>query len=116
MHPQKGGFDAFRGGDDEFGLSLSFDANLQPALEVSSTALRRADDIFQNEQEIILQAAQDTTKPKKPQLYIDENGYVLSYNVSLRALNTFRAIDSSPKVDRPVQIPRSITRPHKRHR
>ena len=46
----------------------------------------RADDIFQNEQEMIMQAAQDTTKPKKPQLYIDENGYVLYYNSYLRAL------------------------------
>jgi mediator of replication checkpoint protein 1 len=73
---QKGGFDAFRNADDDFGLSLSLDAKLQPALEVSSTALRRADDIFQNEQEMILQAAQDSAKPKKPQLYIDDNGHV----------------------------------------
>ncbi|KAF9649593.1 hypothetical protein BDM02DRAFT_3268545 [Thelephora ganbajun] len=74
--PRKGGFDAFRKGDDEFGFSLSFDAELQPALEVSSTALRRADDIFQNEQEMIMQAAQASAKPKKPQLYIDENGFL----------------------------------------
>lgn len=56
---------------------MTLDAKLQPALEVSSTALRRADDIFQNEQEVVLRAAQDSVKPKKPQLYIDENGYVL---------------------------------------
>lgn len=71
---QKGGFDIFRKGDDEFGLSLTLDAKLQPALEVGSAALRRADDIFQNEQEMILRAAQDSAKSKKPQLYIDENG------------------------------------------
>jgi len=41
----------------------------------------RADNIFQNEQEMIIQAAQDMTKPKKPQMYIDENGYVLSHRV-----------------------------------
>lgn len=81
---QKGGFDAFRKGDDEFGLSLSLDAKLQPALEVSSTALRRADEIFQNEQEMVLRAAQDSARPKKPQMYIDENGYVLSRNLSLQ--------------------------------
>jgi len=113
---QKGGFDAFRKGDNEFGLSLSLNAKLQPALEVSSTALRRADDIFQGEQEMIMQAAQDMAKPKKPQLYIDENGYALCYNVSPQILKVSRTIGSSPRVDRLVQIPRPITPPHKRRR
>ena len=54
---------------------------LQPALEVSPTALRRADEIFQNEQEMILKAAQNSVKPKKPQLYIDDNGYVVVKSV-----------------------------------
>jgi len=73
----------------------------------------RADNIFQNEQEMIIRAAQDTIKPKKPQLYIDENGYVLCSTVSLRTLKTFHTTGSSPRVDRPVQIPRFITLPHK---
>lgn len=89
---------------------------LQPALEVSSTALVRADDIFQNEQEMIMQAAQDTTKPKKPQLYIDENGYALCYKISPQTLKVPHAVGSSPRVDRPVQIPTCIFLPHKRHR
>jgi len=114
VRQQKGGFDAFRKGDDEFGFSLSLDAKLQPALEVSSTALRRADDIFQGEQEMIMEAAQEMTKSKKPQMYIDENGYVSYYVVSLQILKVPRHIGSSPRVDRLVPILRSITLPHKR--
>ena len=73
----------------------------------------RAENIFQREQEMIMQAAQDTTKPKKPQLYIDENGYVLCHSISLRALKVLRATGSSPRADQLVQILRSITLPHK---
>jgi len=91
---QRGGFDAFRKGDDEFELSLSLDAKLQPALEVSSTALMRADNIFQNEQDMIIQAAQDMIKPKKPQMYIDENGCVLCCTIPVRALKALRTIGS----------------------
>jgi len=111
---QKGGFDAFRKGDDEFGLSLSLDAKLQPALEVSSTALRKADDIFQNEQEMIMQAAQETAKPTKPQLYIDENGFV-HRKLFFFQLDAFRNADSSHRVDRLVQIPSSIISLRRRH-
>ena len=94
---------------------MSLDAKLQPALEVSSTALRRADDIFQNEQEMILQAAQASVKPKKPQLYIDENGYVLGNGLPPRILNAPDTVGFSPRVGRLVQIPSSITLLRKRH-
>ena len=73
----------------------------------------RADNIFQHEQEMIMQAAQDMTKPKKPQLYIDENGYALCHNVSLRALMVLLVAGSLPRADRLVQVPRCTTLPHK---
>jgi hypothetical protein len=93
---------------------LSLDVKLQPALEVSPTALRRADDIFQNEQEMILKAAQNSVKQKKPQLYIDDNGWVARWGVLLETL-TRHSTDSSLRVVHLAQIPSSIALQHKPH-
>lgn len=60
-------------GEDAKELSLTLDTKLQPALEVNSQIKRKADAIFEKEQNFVLEEA-----VKKPQtkevLYVTENG------------------------------------------
>jgi mediator of replication checkpoint protein 1 len=54
---------------------LSLDVELQPALEVSSTLRRKADNIFEKEQEYVIEIANDQQKQdNNPEWYIRENG------------------------------------------
>lgn len=54
---------------------MSLDVELQPALEVSSTLRRKADNIFEKEQEYVIEIANDHQKQdNNPEWYIRENG------------------------------------------
>ncbi|KAG6866491.1 hypothetical protein C0991_003035 [Blastosporella zonata] len=56
-------------------LDLTQDVTLQPAFEVSGTFLRKADQIFEKEQEYIVEAANKKT-PKEQELYVNEHGFL----------------------------------------
>lgn len=68
-----GGFSHIRRPGQIDQLLLTQDIGLQPALEVSAQVKRRADAIFDKEQDILVEEA-NMRPQKKPQLYIDENG------------------------------------------
>ena len=57
-------------------LSLTLDTKLQPALSVTSQVRRKADALFEKEQEFALEeaATSATSSGTKPELYIGENG------------------------------------------
>ncbi|KAG1780344.1 MRC1-like domain-containing protein [Suillus placidus] len=58
-------------------LALSLDVGLEPALEVSSTLRRKADNIFEKEQEYVIEIANDQQKQDNdPEWYIRENGFL----------------------------------------
>ncbi|KAG1820532.1 MRC1-like domain-containing protein [Suillus subaureus] len=58
-------------------LALSLDVGLEPALEVSSTLRRKADNIFEKEQEYVVEIANDQQKQdNNPEWYITENGFL----------------------------------------
>ncbi|EGO27257.1 hypothetical protein SERLADRAFT_413730 [Serpula lacrymans var. lacrymans S7.9] len=79
-------------------LSLTLDVGLQPALEVSGTLRRRADAIFEKEQDYVVESANQ--KPgQKEVLYVNDHGF----------LTQTRPEASSPEVYRlatPSQIAR----------
>lgn len=52
---------------------LTQDVSLQPALEVSTQVRRRADAIFDKEQDILVEEA-NMRPQRKTELYINENG------------------------------------------
>ncbi|KAI6004135.1 hypothetical protein EDD15DRAFT_2156102 [Pisolithus albus] len=56
-------------------LSLTLDVGLQPALEVSGTLRRKADMIFEKEQEYVVAAAQKEQRPKEV-LYVNDHGFL----------------------------------------
>lgn len=67
---------AAQAGDD---MELTQDDAPQPELDVSSTLLRKADEIFQKEQEqIALQQQEELAaeKLKSPEMFINESGWV----------------------------------------
>ncbi|KAG2071979.1 hypothetical protein BDR04DRAFT_1097661 [Suillus decipiens] len=67
---------SFKAGDCNE-LALSLDVGLEPALEVSSTLRRKADNIFEKEQEYLIEIANDQQKQDNdPEWYIQENGFL----------------------------------------
>lgn len=56
-------------------LSLSLDVRLQPALEVTGTLRRKADMIFEKEQEYVVAAAQKEQRLKEV-LYVNDHGFL----------------------------------------
>ena len=59
-------------------LALTEDVALQPALDIGQTLRRKADDIFEKEQQIIAERGNRETSPEKKRLYVNEHGYVLA--------------------------------------
>ncbi|KAJ4472160.1 hypothetical protein J3R30DRAFT_3523743 [Lentinula aciculospora] len=56
-------------------LALTQDIGLQPALEVDESLVRQADKVFEREQELLLEAVNESTS-KKPELYINDQGFI----------------------------------------
>ncbi|KAK7470981.1 hypothetical protein VKT23_002395 [Stygiomarasmius scandens] len=79
-------------------LELTQDVALQPALEVDGSLQRRADAIFEKDQEYVLQAANDSrisALRKEATLYIKDNGF----------LTQTRPEGSSPEIYRAAPSP-----------
>ncbi|KAH8118471.1 MRC1-like domain-containing protein [Phellopilus nigrolimitatus] len=55
-------------------FSLTLDTKLQPALEVTTQVRRKADAIFEKEQDFVLEEANNDRPQSKRELYITENG------------------------------------------
>jgi len=55
-------------------LSLTMDVALQPALDISQTLRRKADEIFDKEQELIAEGANRGISPEKKRMYVNEHG------------------------------------------
>jgi mediator of replication checkpoint protein 1 len=62
-------------GTENDGLSLTLDVGLKPALEVSGTLRRKAETIFEKEQEYVVAAAVRQTDGPKELLYVNDHGY-----------------------------------------
>lgn len=57
-------------------LALTEDLALQPALDIRQSLLRKADDIFEKEQQLIVEAALQAASPEKKSFFVNEHGYV----------------------------------------
>lgn len=58
-------------------LSLSLGATLQPALEVDENLMRKADAIFEREQEFVVGDSRSSGRPAgKPEMFINKHGCV----------------------------------------
>lgn len=57
-------------------LNLTQDIGLRPAVEVSETQRQRGNEIFEKEQELLIQAAQREQSEAKDILYVNDFGYV----------------------------------------
>ncbi|KAJ6567187.1 hypothetical protein DFH09DRAFT_1471055 [Mycena vulgaris] len=57
-------------------LGLTQDVDLQPAFEVGDNLKRQADAIFEKEQEYLWDAANRKLETKKPELYVNDHGFL----------------------------------------
>ncbi|KAI0312474.1 MRC1-like domain-containing protein [Amylostereum chailletii] len=98
------GFDALRKGNTEFSLTLD-ENNLAPALEVSGTLVQKADQIFEKEQEYILEA--DKPAPKqKPELYVNDYGFLTQTRPNVENPEIYRPSPSQRPSFFSTQTPR----------
>ncbi|KAF8845644.1 hypothetical protein BDN67DRAFT_1033013 [Paxillus ammoniavirescens] len=75
-------------------LALTLDVGLKPALEVSGTLLRRADGIFEKEQEYIVAAAAQTSDRPKEVLYVNDHGFLTQTRPELSSPEVYRMTPS----------------------
>ncbi|KIK91696.1 hypothetical protein PAXRUDRAFT_830609 [Paxillus rubicundulus Ve08.2h10] len=75
-------------------LALTLDVGLKPALKVSGTLLRRADDIFEKEQEYVVAAAVQTSDRPKEILYVDDHGFLTQTRPELASPQVYRMTPS----------------------
>ncbi|KAG6831871.1 hypothetical protein H0H92_006988 [Tricholoma furcatifolium] len=79
-------------------LDLTQDVALQPAFEVSGSFLRKADQIFEKEQEYVLETA--NKKPQKePELYVNDHGFLTQTRPDVSTPEVYR--HPSPSQARP---------------
>ncbi|KAJ8522990.1 hypothetical protein ONZ45_g497 [Pleurotus djamor] len=71
-----GGLHKLRDSTLEKDLPLTLDLPLQPALDVDENIRKQADDVFEREQEYILEALQPKAPPTQPKVYIDDHGFL----------------------------------------
>ncbi|KAI0069203.1 hypothetical protein BV25DRAFT_115477 [Artomyces pyxidatus] len=89
-------FDVLRRDTTEFSLTLDAQA-LQPALEVDDHLLQKAAQIFEKEQEYLLDAAQPVAAKKhKPQLYVNDNGFLTQTRPDVASPELYRPSPSQP--------------------
>ncbi|KAL4082002.1 hypothetical protein V8B97DRAFT_1879878 [Scleroderma yunnanense] len=82
-----------RAGANANELALTLDVRLQPALEVSSTLIRKADMIFEKEQEYVVAAAQKEQKPKEV-LYVNDHGFLTQTRPEVSSPEVYRMTPS----------------------
>lgn len=77
---------------------MTEDLALQPALDIRQSLLRKADDIFEKEQQLIVEAALQSASPEKKGFFVNEHGY--GCNECSRSLPTqlITLVASSPKL------------------
>ncbi|KAG6877843.1 hypothetical protein C0993_003216 [Termitomyces sp. T159_Od127] len=83
-------------------LDLTQDITLQPAFEVNGTFLRKADQIFEKEQEYVLEAANKKVH-LEPELYVNDHGRVPCNSFSLPFLTLMNSFltQTRPNVSTP---------------
>ncbi|OSD04325.1 hypothetical protein PYCCODRAFT_1433706 [Trametes coccinea BRFM310] len=80
-----GGFEKLKAAQRDVDISLTMEPGLQPALEVDQSLARKADEIFEKEQELALQEQQAAREEPKRELFVDENGFLTQTRPEFRS-------------------------------
>ncbi|KAI0776041.1 hypothetical protein BD413DRAFT_469485 [Trametes elegans] len=80
-----GDFEKLRAAQRDDDDLLTAEPGLQPALEVDQSLAKKADEIFEKEQEFVLQAQQQARPLPKQEVYIDENGFLTQTRPEFRS-------------------------------
>ncbi|KAI9063152.1 hypothetical protein FKP32DRAFT_1758266 [Trametes sanguinea] len=109
-----GGFEKLKAAQRDDDISLTIEPGLQPALEVDQSLARRADEIFEKEQELALQEQQAAREEPEPELFVDENGFLTQTRPEFRSplamMTPSQAIPSSRMLT-PASVLSSVRKP-----
>ncbi|KII95919.1 hypothetical protein PLICRDRAFT_694035 [Plicaturopsis crispa FD-325 SS-3] len=96
------GFDKLRRSENTQQFALTLDVGLQPALEVNENVRKQADNIFEKEQEYLLEAA--NRKPqKKPELYVNDHGFLTQTRPDVQSPEVYRVSPTQAATQRILQ-------------
>ncbi|KAI0638262.1 MRC1-like domain-containing protein [Trametes polyzona] len=80
-----GGFEKLKAAQRDDDIALTAEPGLQPALEVDQSLAQKADQIFEKEQELAVQAQQEQSRVEPTrQMFVDENGFLTQTRPELR--------------------------------
>ncbi|RPD67083.1 hypothetical protein L226DRAFT_529476 [Lentinus tigrinus ALCF2SS1-7] len=107
------GFDQLKAAQDDDDIALTAEPGLQAALDVSSTWRKKADEIFEKEQEQIALQEQANAQ-KEPEMYVDANGFLTQTRpplVSPYSSKTPLHLNSGVRFSSPRSVLSSLRKP-----
>ncbi|KAI0660906.1 MRC1-like domain-containing protein [Cubamyces menziesii] len=112
---QEGGgdFEKLKAAQREDDISLTVDTGIRPALEVAPSLIKKADELFEKEQEMVVQEHQAALEEPKPQLFVDENGFLTQTRPQIRSpLNMMTPSQfTSLRLSSPATLLSSVRKP-----
>ncbi|KAI0375716.1 hypothetical protein BV20DRAFT_932382 [Pilatotrama ljubarskyi] len=110
-----GGFEKLKAAQRDDDISLTPDCGLEPALEVDSSLVKKADEIFVKEQEFVVRDQQERRPEHKPELFVDENGFLTQtrpeFRSPLRSLMTPSQPTPMLRLSSPATLLSSVRKP-----
>ncbi|KDQ29024.1 hypothetical protein PLEOSDRAFT_1082910 [Pleurotus ostreatus PC15] len=93
---RSGGLDKLRKPEALDELPLTLDVTLQPALDVSEHVRKRADAVFEKEQEYLIDALQPK-QSTQPQLFINDHGFLTQTRPDVESPEVYRTFSPSQR-------------------
>ncbi|KAI0335542.1 hypothetical protein GY45DRAFT_1316888 [Cubamyces sp. BRFM 1775] len=108
-----GGFEKLKVAQREDDIALTLDTGVRPALEVDLSLVKKADELFEKEQEMVVQEHQEAVEEPKPQLFVDENGFLTQTRPQIRSpLNVMTPSQfTSLRLSSPATLLSSVRKP-----
>ncbi|KAL1944220.1 hypothetical protein VTO73DRAFT_3405 [Trametes versicolor] len=79
-----GGFEKLKAAQRNDDISLTLEPGMQPVLEVDQSLAKKADEIFEKEQELAVKEQLVVRKEPTPEMFVDENGFLTQTRPELR--------------------------------
>ncbi|KAH9899795.1 MRC1-like domain-containing protein [Cubamyces lactineus] len=108
-----GGFEKLKAAQQDDDISLTMDTGVRPVLEVDQSLVKKADELFEKEQELVVQEHQAALDEPKPQLFVDENGFLTQTRPQIRSpLNMMTPSQfTSLRLSSPATLLSSVRKP-----
>ncbi|KAH8106141.1 hypothetical protein BXZ70DRAFT_918378 [Cristinia sonorae] len=92
---------------DDGGLSLTLNPTLRPALEVTDSVRKKAEQIFEKEQEVAF-GDENTATPSGPQMFVNDNGFLTQTRPSNTDVSRLMSSSQSSRFGRSPSLLSSV--------